>query len=119
MAISFDPNQKRLQQIYYQCYSCSVSGSGLCILGCCLLFAPLLGSAVEASIQEALSILMLEVLPSAHHGGVVDQGVEQLPVPAGPLGTGHLVLFLLLLDQLDPCRQSRFMIMQTVQSQRK
>lgn len=45
---------------------------------------------------------MLEVLPGAHKGGVVDQGVEELPVPAGPLGTGHFILFLILLDELDP-----------------
>lgn len=83
-------------------HSFSVAGSRLCLLACCLLFAPLLGSAVEASVHKALSSLTLEVLPGAHEGRVVDQGVEELPVPIGPLSTGHFMLFFLLLDQLDP-----------------
>lgn len=83
-------------------HSCLVAGGRLRLLGCFLLCAHLLDAVVEASIHKALCGLELEVLPGAHQGRVVDQGVEELPVPAGPLGTRHLVLFLLLLDQLDP-----------------
>lgn len=53
---------------------------------------------------------MLEVLPGSHQGGVVDQGVEELPVPAGPLCAGRFELFLLLMDQLDPWGHSDIMI---------
>lgn len=88
--------------------SCSVAGGAL--LGCCLLFALLLGAAVEASIHKALWGLTLEVLPGAHQGGVVDQCVHELPVAPGSLGTGHLVLFLLLLDQLDPWGRADIMM---------
>lgn len=78
-----------------------VAGGRLRLLGHFLLCARLLDAVVEASIHKALRGLELEVLPGAHQGRVVDQGVEELPVPAGPLGARHLVLFLLL-DQLDP-----------------
>lgn len=57
---------------------------------------------MEASVHKALGRLKLEVLPGAHQGRVVDQGVEELPAPAGPLGARHFGLLLLLLDQLDP-----------------
>lgn len=77
-------------------HSCSVAGSHLS-----LLVRRLLGAVVEASIQKALCGLTLKVLPGAHKGGVVNQGVEELPVLLGPFGTGHFVLLLLLMDQLD------------------
>lgn len=82
-------------------HSLSVTGGGLRLFAPSLFVAPLLGAAVEASVHKALGGLMVEVLPGAHQGRVVDQGVEELPVPTGPLGAGHF-LFLLLLDQLDP-----------------
>lgn len=96
--------KKNLQPIFEGPVPRSVAGGRLlrCLRGRRLLFAPLLGAVAEASVQEAVGGLMLEVLPGAHQGRVVDQGVEEMPVPAGPLGTGHSELFLLLLDQLDP-----------------
>lgn len=81
----------------------SVVGWRLGFLGHFLLCARLLDTAVvEASVHKALGRLKLEVLPGAHQGRVVDQGVEELPAPAGSLGARHFGLLLLLLDQLDP-----------------
>lgn len=81
------------------------AGRCLRLLDCGFFFAPLPAPLVEASVQKALPRLMLEVFSGAHQGRIVDQGVEELPVPAGSLDTGHSV-FLLLLDKLDPCGHS-------------
>lgn len=82
-----------------------VGGGAFCLLARLLdaafLFAALLRGPVEGSVDEAFRTLTLEMLPGAHQGRVVDQRVEELPVRSCPLGVGHLVLFLLLLDQLN------------------
>lgn len=65
------------------------------------LSAPVLAGAVERAVEEALGALALEVLAGGHQGRVIHQGVEQLPVASGAPRTRHLVLLLLLLDQLD------------------
>lgn len=70
------------------------------LLDAVFLFAALLGGPVEGSVDEAFT-LALEVFPGAHQRWVVDQRVEELPVRSRPLGIGHLVLLLLLLDQLN------------------
>lgn len=72
---------------------CSVAGGRLGLL---------LAAILQAPIDKALGgRALLEVLPGAHHGRVVDQRVEELPVAPGSLGTGHFQMLFLLLDQLD------------------
>lgn len=71
------------------------------LLDAAFLFAALLRGPVERSVDEAFWTLALEMLSGAHQGRVVDQREEELPVRSCPLGVGHLVLFLLLLDQLN------------------
>lgn len=105
MTMVFAQKSRETSQSILNHGPCSVAGSCLC-----LLFAPLFGAAVQAPVQKALRCLTLEVLPGSHQGGVADQGVEELPVPAGPLGAAYFGLFLLLLDQLDPCEHTDTMI---------
>lgn len=81
----------------------SVVGRRLGFFAHLLLCAGLLDAAVvEAPVHKGASRLEVEMLPGAHQRRVVDQGVEELPAPPGPLGARHFGLFLLLMDQLDP-----------------
>lgn len=86
-----------------------VGGSAFCffdrLLDAVFLFAALLGGPVEGSVDEAFRALALEMFPGAHQRRVVDQRVEELPVRSRPLGVRHLVLLLLLLDQLNTCKK--------------